>query len=53
MAACPDLPRLPVSIQPCPVSLHLPTVAARLAAAVSEVLLMGDREGPGLRLGRG
>ena len=53
MAACPDLPREPVSVQPWTVSLHLPTVAARLAAADPEVLLLGDREGPGLRLGRG
>ena len=53
VAACPDLPREPVSVQPWTVSLHLPTVAARLAAADPEVLLLGDREGPGLRLGRG
>ena len=53
MAACPDLPREPVSVQPWTVSLHLPTVAARLAATDPEVLLLGDREGPGLRLGRG
>ena len=53
MAACPDLPREPVSVQPWTVSLHLPTVAARLAAADPEVLLLGDREGPGFRLGRG
>ena len=53
VAACPDLPREPVSIQPWTVSLHLPTVAARLAATDPEVLLLGDREGPGFRLGRG
>ena len=53
VAACPDLPREPVSVQPWTVSLHLPTVAARLAAADPEVLLLGDQEGPGLRLGRG
>ena len=53
VAACPDLPREPVSVQPWTVSLHLPTVAARLAATDPEVLLLGDREGPGLRLGRG
>ena len=53
VAACPDLPREPVSVQQWTVSLHLPTVAARLAAAVPEVLLLRDREGPGLRLGRG
>ena len=53
VAACPDLPREPVSVQPWTVSLHLPTVAARLAAADPEVLLLGDREGPGFCLGRG
>ena len=53
VAACPDPPREPVSVQPWTVSLHLPTVTARLAAADPEVLLLGDREGPGLRLGRG
>ena len=53
VAACPDLPREPVSVQLWTVSLHLPTVAARLAAADPEVLLLGDREGPRLRLGRG
>ena len=52
VAACPDLPREPVSVQPWTVSLHLPTVAARLAALDPEALLLGDREGPG-RLGRG
>ena len=53
VAACPDLPREPVSVQPWTVSLHLPTVAARLAATDPEVLLLGDQEGPGFRLGRG
>ena len=53
VAACPDLPREPVSVQLWTVSLHLPTVAARLAATDPEVLLLEDREGPGLRLGRG
>ena len=53
VAACPDLPREPVSVQPWTVSLHLPTVAAGLAAKDPEVLLLGDREGPGFRLGRG
>ena len=53
VAACPDLPREPVSVQPRTVSLHLPTVAARLVATDPEVLLLGDREGPGLRLGQG
>ena len=53
VAACPDLPREPVSVQPWTLSLHLPTVVARLAAMDPGVLLLGDREGPGLRLGRG
>ena len=53
VAACPDLPREPVSVQQWTVSLHLPTVAARLAAADPDVSLLGDREGPGLSLGRG
>ena len=53
VAACPDLPREPVSVQPWTVSLHLPTVAARLAATDPDVLLLGDREGQGLRLGQG
>ena len=46
-------PAEPVSVQPWTVSLHLPTVAARLAATDPEVSLLGDREGPGLRLGQG
>ena len=53
VAACPDLPREPVSVQPWNVSLHLPTVAAQLAAADPEVRLLADRKGPGLRLGQG
>ena len=53
VAACPDLPREPVSVQPWTVSLHLPTVAARLATTDPEVSLLGDREGPGLRLSQG
>ena len=53
VATCPDLPREPVSVQPWTVSLHLPKVAARLAATDPEVLLLGDREGPELRLGQG
>ena len=52
VAACPDLPREPVSVQPW-TALHLPTLAAGLAAADPGVLLLGDQEGPGLRLGRG
>ena len=42
VAACPDLLREPVSVQPWAVSLHLITVAARLAAADPGVLLLGD-----------
>ena len=53
VAACRDLPRQPVSVQPWTVSLHLPTVGACLAAKDPEVLMLGDREGPGFRLGRG
>ena len=53
VVACPDLPREHVSVQPWTVSLHLPTVLARLAVRDWEVLLPGDREGPGLRLGQG
>ena len=53
VAACPDLPREPVSVQPWTVSLHLPMVAAHLAATDPEVSLLGDREGPRLRLGQG
>ena len=53
VGACPDLPREPVSVQPWTVTLHLPTVAARLAATDPEVLLLGDPEGPGFRLGQG
>ena len=43
VASCPDLPRHPVSGQPWTVSLHLPGVAARLAATDQEVRLLGDR----------
>ena len=53
VAACPDLPRQPVSAEPWTVSLHLPTVAARLAATDPEVRLLKDGEGPGLHLGQG
>ena len=51
VAACPDLPREPVAVQPWTVSVHLPTVAARLGAADPEVRLLKDGEGPGLHLG--
>ena len=47
VAACPDLPREPVSVQPWTVSLHLPKVAARLGATDPEVLLLGDERGQG------
>ena len=53
LAACPDLPREPVSAQPWTVSLHLRTVAARLANADPEVRLLKDGDGPGLHLGQG
>ena len=53
VAACPDLPREPVSVQPWTVSLHLPMLAAPLAATDPEVSLLGDPEGPGLHLGQG
>ena len=53
VAACPDLPREPIFVQLWTVSLHLPTVAARLVAADPDVFLLGDREGPRLRLGQG
>ena len=50
VAACPDLPREPVTAQPWIVSLHLPTVAARLAVVDPEVRPLQD--GPGFRLGQ-
>ena len=53
VAACPDLPREPVSAQPWIVSVHLPTVAARLAAVDPEVRLLKGGEGIGLHLGKG
>ena len=51
VAACPNLPRESVTAQPWTVSLHLPTVAARLAVVNPEVLPLED--GPGFRLARG
>ena len=53
VAACPYLPREPVTAQPWTVSLHLPTVAARLAVVDPEVRLLKDEDGPGLHLGQG
>ena len=53
VAACPDLSREPVSVHPWTVFLHLPTVVAHLAATDQQVSLLGDREGPGLRLSQG
>ena len=53
MVACPDRPREPVTTQLWTVSLHLPTVAARLAAADPDVQLLKDDDGPGLNLGKG
>ena len=51
MAACPDVPCELVTAQPWTVSLHLPTVAARLAVVDPEVRPLDD--GPGFRLGQG
>ena len=53
VAACPDPPREPVSAHSWTVSLHLPTVASRLAAADPEDWLLKDGDGPGLHLGQG
>ena len=53
MAACPDLPREPVTAQPWTVSLHLPTVAVGLAVVDAEVRLLKDEDGPGFHLGQG
>ena len=47
LAACPDLPREPVSVQPWTVSLHLPTVVARLAAADPGSCCWGIERGQG------
>ena len=55
MGACPDLPREPVAVQPWTMSLHLPTVAARLAAVDPEVRSLEEeprfRMGPGMEGG--
>ena len=51
--ACPDLPGKPISAKPWTVSLHLPTMAARLAAADPEARLLKDGDGLGLHLGQG
>ena len=53
VAACPDLPCEHVAAQPWTVSLHLPTVAARLVVVDPEVHLLKDGDGPGLHLGQG
>ena len=53
MAACPDLPDEPVAAQPWTVSMHLPTVAARLAVMDPEVHLVKNEDGPGFQLGQG
>ena len=54
MAAYLDLPREPVAVQPWTLSLHLPTVAARLAAVDSEVRPLRGESGykmdPGLEI---
>ena len=51
MVACPHLPGEPVAVLPWTLSLHLPTVAARLAAVGPEV--RSPEEEPGFRLGPG
>ena len=51
MAACTDLPRKPVTVQPCTMSLHLPTVAAWLAVVDPEVRPLEGK--PGFRLTQG
>ena len=51
MAACPDLPCEPVTVQLRTMSLHLPTVAAGLAVVDPEVNPPEDE--PGFRLRRG
>ena len=53
MAASPDLPRESVAAQPWIVSLHLATVAARLAVMDPEAHVLEDEDGPGLQLGQG
>ena len=53
VAAYPDLPRETVATQPWPVSLHLPTVAARLAVVDPEVRLLKNEDGPQLHLRQG
>ena len=50
VATCPDLPRETVTTQPWTVSLHLPTVAARLAVVDPEIRLLNDEDGPGFKL---
>ena len=51
MAAGPDLPREPVTAQLWTVSLHVPTVAARLAVVDLEVRPL--EVGPGFWMGQG
>ena len=53
VAACPNLPREPVAAKPWTVSLHLPTVAARLAVVDPEVRPLKDEDAPRLHLGQG
>ena len=53
VATCLDLPRESVTTQLWIVSLHLPTVAARLAVVDPEILLLRDEDGPGIRLEQG
>ena len=49
VATCPDLPRGTVTTQPWTVSLHLPTVAVRLAVVDPEIRVFKDEDGPGFR----
>ena len=51
MAACPDLPREPVTAQPWTMCLHLPTVAALLAVVDPDVRPL--EVGLGFRLWQG
>ena len=53
VAACPDLPREAVSVQPWTVSLHLPMVAARLAATDPGSRCWETKRGQGFAWARG
>ena len=51
VAACPELPREPVTFLPWTMSLHLPAVAARWAVVDPEVRLLEGEPAFGLRQG--